>query len=113
MSRHDDGVRVRHMLDHAREAIVICAARTRAELDSDRLFNLALVRLVEIIGEAGTKISGGLRERYPEVPWREIIAMRNRIIHGYDAVDFDILWAVVTVDLPPLVTQLETILAEL
>jgi len=67
MSRHDDGVRVRHMLDHAREAVEICATRTRADLDSDRLFNLALVRLIEIVGEAGTKISIGLRERHPDV----------------------------------------------
>jgi len=52
------------------------------------------------------------RDRYPDIPWSEIVGLRNRLIHGYDEVDFDILWQIVTDDLPPLVTALEKILSE-
>lgn len=105
-------VRLRHMLEHAREAVEICRGRCRGDLDADRLLNLALVRLIEVVGEAANKVSGDVRERNPDIPWREIVAMRNRIIHGYDAVDFDILWAVIQQDLPDLIPRLERLLAE-
>ncbi len=69
------------------------------------------MRLIEVVGEAANKVSGDVRERNPDIPWREIIAMRNRIIHGYDAVDFDILWAVIRQDLPDLIPRLERLLS--
>jgi len=91
MSHHDDTLRLRHMLDHAQEALAISKGRTRADLDADRQLNLSLVRLLEIIGEAASRTSQGYQEHHPEVPWPEIITLRNRLIHGYDRVDFDIL----------------------
>ena len=112
MTLRDEVFRLRHMLDHAREAVEICSARRRSDLDRDRLFNLALVRLVEIVGEAANKVSPELQAAHPEIPWREIVSMRNRIIHGYDSVDFDILWAVVRDDLPALIERLEAMLPE-
>ncbi len=57
MTRHDDGMRLRHMLDHACEAVEMAAGRQRADLDHDRMFRLALVRLVEVVGEAATRVS--------------------------------------------------------
>lgn len=107
MSRHDDGVRIQHMIDHAREAIDLASQRTRADLDRDRIFNLAMVRLLEIIGEAAARVTEVGRERYPRVQWPEIVGMRNRIVHGYDQINFDIVWTVITQDLPALLEALK------
>lgn len=98
------------MLDHAREAVEMARGKTRADLDSNRQLNLALVRLLEIIGEAASRMPEDERTRHPGVPWPQIVSLRNRLIHGYDAVDFDILWQIVTRDLPPLIAALEKIL---
>lgn len=97
------------MLDHAIETVAIAAAHTRADLDTDRKLNLALARLVEIIGEAAARVSPESQEKLSGIPWSEIIAMRNRMIHGYDQVDFDILWDVIELHLPPLIEQLRSI----
>ena len=112
MTRHDPLMRVRHMLDHAREALAMVHGRSRADLDADRQLNLALVRLVEVVGEAAARVPEDFRGRHPELPWREAAGIRNRLIHGYDAVDFDILWALITEDFPPLIAQLEGIVEE-
>ena len=98
------------MLDHAKEAITAAQGRTRADLDNDRLLNLALVRLLEIIGEAASRVPREDRDLYPDIPWPEIVGLRNRLIHGYDEVDFDILWQIVTTDLPLLITELGKII---
>lgn len=84
MSRHDDTVRLRHMLDHAREAVEMASGRNRGELDKDRMLNLALVRLIEIIGEAASRVSEHGRVAWQEISWAEIIGTRHRIVHGYD-----------------------------
>lgn len=81
--------------------------RTRSDLDSDRQFNLALVRLLEIIGEAANRVAEEDRARMTDIPWPQIVSLRNRLIHGYDEVDFDILWQIVTRDLPHLIEALE------
>jgi len=98
---------MQHMLDHAREAISMIAGCQRDDLASDRMLQLALVRLVEIVGEASTRISDMTQNRWPDIPWREIAGMRNRLIHGYDRVDLRVLWDTLECDLPALVVQLE------
>ena len=80
--------------------------RTREDLDSDRQLNLSLVRLLEIVGEAANRFPAGKRKLFADVPWPEIISLRNRLIHGYDQVDFDILWKIVEGDLPSLIEAL-------
>ena len=85
--------------------------KTRAQLDPDRQLNLALTRLLEIIGEAAARTPQEERSRYPTIPWVQIVGLRNRLIHGYDSVDFDILWQIVTRDLPPLIAIVEEILS--
>jgi uncharacterized protein with HEPN domain len=102
---------LRHILDHAREAVEMARGKTRAQLDSDRQLNLALTRLLEIVGEAAARTSPEERSRYPAIPWMQVVGLRNRLIHGYDSVDFDILWQIVTRDLPPLIATVEEILS--
>jgi uncharacterized protein with HEPN domain len=110
MSRHDDTITLRQMLDHIDEAIALAQNQTRKDLESDRVLFLALLKLVEIVGEAAWRISEPFQSAHPEIPWREIIGTRNRLVHGYDSVDSDILWAIVTADFPSLSRQIKTLL---
>jgi uncharacterized protein with HEPN domain len=110
MTQHDPTVRMRHMLDHAKEAVDLLAGEAKADLSRNRLLELALVRLVEIVGEAANRLSIEDQSRYPSIPWKEIVGMRNRLVHGYDAVDLDVLWDTVRIDLPQLIEELERIL---
>jgi uncharacterized protein with HEPN domain len=71
----------------------------------------ALVQLFQILGEATSRVSAPRRQQHLEIPWPQIVALRNRLIHGYDTIDLDILWQILTGDLPPLVAALENILA--
>jgi uncharacterized protein with HEPN domain len=112
MPRRNKWIRLRHMLDHAQEALALARGRTRNELDSDRLLNLALVRLLEVVGEAANRVPKEEQSLHPEIPWPSIVGLRHRLIHGYDMVDNDILWQVIIQDLPSLVVQLEAILAQ-
>ncbi len=110
MSRHDDEVRLRHMLDAARQAVGFAKGRQRGDLERDVQLALALTRLVEIIGEAAKNVSGDERDRIPQVPWRAIAGTRDRLVHAYFDVDLDRLWQIVAVDLPPLVAAIEAAL---
>jgi uncharacterized protein with HEPN domain len=112
MSQHDDHVRLRHMLDSGQEALDLIRGKQRVDLKSDHVLELALTRLLEIIGEAANRVSAETQQRYPQIPWRAIIGLRNRLIHGYDAVDLDILWDIVQYDLPHLVATLQRIMDE-
>lgn len=107
MSQHNDEVRMRHMLDYSREALELSKDRTREDLHTDRVMELALVRLIEIIGEAASRVSEESREANPEIPWSQIVSLRNRLIHGYDSVDLDILWEILQADLPDLISKLD------
>ncbi len=98
------------MLAHAREAVDMIADKAPEDLGKERMLELALVRLVEIIGEAASRVSQAGQAKTPEIPWREIIGMRNRLIHGYDSVDLNVLWDTVELDRPPLIIRLEKIL---
>ncbi len=95
------------MLDNARRALSLVGHRSRAEFEADWVAGLALIRLFEVIGEAATRVSPEARNQSAEIPWRSIIGMRNRLIHGYDVVDPDAVWRAVREDLPPLIEQLE------
>jgi len=101
------------MLDHAREAAALVRDKIRSDLDSDRVVSLALVRLLEIVGEAAARVSAKTQAACPAIPWREVTGLRNRLIHGYDAVDMDVLWTIVTSDLAPLIAELEDALPEI
>ena len=103
----DDAIRLRHMLDAAREAVEFAEGRTRVDLDSDRKLVLALVKDAEIIGEAAYQVSQTTRNQLPDIPWDDMIAMRHRLVHAYFDINLDILWRTVQDDLPLLIALLE------
>ena len=73
MTQHNDMIRLRHMLDHAEEAVALVAGKDKTELKHDRVLELALIRLVEIIGEASAKVSSDTQAKYPSIPWQQVI----------------------------------------
>ena len=105
----DDHVPIRHILDAAREAVDFTYGRCREDLDNDRQLNLSLVRLLEIIGEAARQISPLFRQKHSDLPWKKMIGMRDRLIHGYFDINLDVVWQTATEDLPVLIAQLEKI----
>jgi uncharacterized protein with HEPN domain len=106
-----DETRLRDMLDAARQACSFVDGKTRADLEAaNYLTGFAVVRAIEIIGEAASNVSAETRKRYSDLPWRAIIGTRNRVVHAYNRVDYDIVWDIVTIQLPLLIAQLESLL---
>ena len=110
MSSHDPTLTLRQIIDFADEIGAIVGGRTREDLDTNREFRRALERCVELVGEAATRLPADWRESHNEIPWRQIIAMRNVMIHGYDVVLSDVLWNVVTNDVPKLRAEIKLLL---
>ena len=105
-----DRIRLLHMLDAAKEALAFTSGRERTHLESNRMLALALIKEVEIIGEAATRVSQELADANPQIPWAKAAGMRNRLIHAYFDIDFDILWETVVTAVPALATELERLL---
>ena len=105
-----DRIRLRHMLDAATEALGFVADRQKQDLASDRQLALALIKEIEIIGEAASRISAETREQNPDIPWAAIVGMRNRLIHAYAEIDVEVVWSAVENDLPRLVLMVEELL---
>lgn len=110
--RPDDRVRVGHMVEAAETVRNFIAGRERGDLDSDRMLLFALVRAVEIIGEAATKVSSEARSTAPSVPWNRIVAMRHRLIHAYFDIDRDILWKTAAEEIPEILPVLQALGAD-
>lgn len=108
----NDVVRFRHMLEAAREAVAFAENKRRKDLDDDLILARALVKSVEIIGEAAANVSQGSKDKFSPVAWESIIGMRNRLIHAYYDINLDVVWSTIKEDLPPLIAQLENILAD-
>jgi uncharacterized protein with HEPN domain len=110
MSERDPWVRVRHMRDYATEALELAEGRVREDLQTDRILRYALVHLVELVGEAAAHVDEAIRERAPGIPWSRIVSTRNRLIHGYDYIDYETLWDVLVRELPALKVELDRLL---
>jgi uncharacterized protein with HEPN domain len=94
------------MLEAAEEALSFARGRSRQDLDSDRQFTLSVVKCLEIVGEAANNVSPETAQVLAQIPWKAIISMRNRLIHGYFTINLDIVWQTISEDLPVLVTLL-------
>jgi uncharacterized protein with HEPN domain len=110
--RDDDRVRIRHMIDAADALAQFIDGRSVDDLDRDRMLLFAVVRAVEIVGEAASKTSAETQAQLPDVPWSSIVGMRNRLIHGYFDINTEILWKTATVEVPALLGPLRRVLSE-
>ncbi len=106
-----DIIRIRHMLDSALEAEGFINNKHRSDIGNDRKLELALVKCIEIIGEAANSISKECKDNIPQIQWANIIGMRNRLIHSYFEINLDILWKTLVDDLPPLIIELRKIIS--
>lgn len=108
----EDLIRVRHMLDAISEALIFSQGKSRDDLDNNRMLTLAIIKDLEIIGEAASKITTEFKANQPNVPWLDIVGMRNRLTHGYFDIDLDLVWTTVQEDLPFLFDQLKVMVVD-
>ena len=105
----DDRVRLRHMVEAAESAVEFLAGRQRHDLDEDRMLLFAVVRAIEVLGEAASQVSAETRATHAGIPWRAIIGMRNRLIHAYFEINTETVWQTVTQEIPTLLPQLRAL----
>ena len=108
-----DSARLKHMLDSGRAILLFAKNRRRIDLDKDRLFMSGVLREFEVLGEAASKVSEKTKKQFPQLPWKELVGMRNRLIHAYFDVDHDIIWKTIRDYLPTFIEELEQIIRSL
>ncbi|MAS34884.1 MAG: hypothetical protein CL610_12810 [Anaerolineaceae bacterium] len=106
-----DAIRLRHMLDESYKVQQFLDGQTRSALDTNDLLAYAVRYALQIIGEAAAQVSTETRNQYPQIQWKDIVGMRQWLVHGYERVENDIIWNTIHDDMPPLIEQLETILS--
>lgn len=106
MSIQDDTTRLKHMLDAAQKAIAFVNNRTFQDLENDEILALALVKLIEIVGEAASRISKEYQAEHTQISWSAMTGMRNRLVHAYFDINLRILWQTTQEDLPSLILEL-------
>lgn len=107
----DNFVRIKHMLDAALAIHKFIQERDRSDLENDLMLSSALIRQLEIMGEAAGGISNDFREEHPSIPWRTIVGMRNRLIHAYFDINLNIVWNAVVVEVPKIIPELKDIIS--
>jgi uncharacterized protein with HEPN domain len=103
---------IEDILDGMNKAEILLEGISYSRFETDFRINFAVVRALEIIGEAAKRLPDDLRQRYPDIPWKGMAGMRDRIIHGYDNVDLQIVWDVVKRDIPQIRPKIEGILTD-
>lgn len=112
MSRRDDRTLLHDIIGAARSALAAIEGREPSALAANHVWTLGLVKCLEIVGEAAGRLSADLRARHAEIPWAQITGMRNRLVHAYFEIDYEQVWKALTEELPPLIVQLDAILAD-
>ena len=102
----EDHARILHMIEAAQSAINFVTGRQRADLSSDQMLLFALIRAIEIVGEAASRVTEATRRAAADIPWSSVMSMRNRLIHAYFDVDNDVVWKTATEELPALLSKL-------
>jgi uncharacterized protein with HEPN domain len=97
------------MIEAAETACSFVSGKVRSDLDTDRMLVFALVRAIEMVGEAASKVSAPTRETAVDIPWPLIVSMRNRLIHAYFDVDHEVVWKTATAELPKLLPKLRAL----
>jgi len=108
----EDKIRILHILDEAGEACKYTESISFEEFVKDGKTVRAVIRSIEVIGEAASKISIEFRKGHPDVPWQKIIGMRNHLIHVYFDIDYNVVWQTVKENLPPLIEQFHSIIKD-
>lgn len=113
MSKHDPKVTLRQLAEYARHAQELCGQNTLPEIRADWQKRAAFERVMEVLGEAVKRLPFELCQQYPAVEWRLVAGMRDRVSHGYDGIDYQMLWDTVEQDLPTLLATVGKMLADL
>lgn len=113
MSKRDHRVTLRQIIEYVQHAQALCANKSAAQIEASWRDALAFERAMEVLGEAVKRLPDEITQRYPQVPWRLVAGMRDKISHGYDTVDYQLLWDAVQNDLPILSATAEIMLREL
>jgi uncharacterized protein with HEPN domain len=109
MSRNNDRQLLQDMLDYARRAHALVRSVDEATFASSPSLPYAVAYLVQVVGEAASKLSPAARDLMPDLPWIDIIGMRHRLVHSYGQVDYFVVWRTANEDLPPLIARLESL----
>ena len=108
----EDRIRILHMIEATETALNFITGRQRADLNSDRMLLFAVVRAIEVISEAASRVSEATRGAAADIPWSQIVSTRNRLIHAYFDVDNDVVWKAATEELPALLPKLRELAGE-
>ena len=112
MTRTNDAALLKEIVDSSRKAIDLTFRKSRADLNTDKITGFALVRLLEIIGEAAGGLSKGLRDEFPNIPWSVMEKASNRLLYSRFDINYEMVWETVARDLPPLLPQMEKVMDE-
>ena len=107
-----DDILLVDMLLAARDAVEFLKGKSPEEFARDRMCQLAVIKSIETVGEAASRISEPFRETHPQLPWQDIVGMRHRLVHGYFDIDLDRVWRTVQEDLPPVIALIETLVPQ-
>lgn len=105
--KQQDKIRIQHMIDAAEEAIYFVSGIDEEDFTNNRLIILSIIKEIEIIGEAASKVSKETKDELYDIPWIDIVGMRNRLIHGYFDINVQLVWNTVKRNLPPLISSLK------